>query len=89
MGFALFAREGRRVALTSEGRNFLEQARPVIEGAGGLEERARLFAGGRTFVLRVGAAPSTIERVLPLVRHFRRSGRTWRSRLLRTAAALC
>jgi DNA-binding transcriptional LysR family regulator len=67
LGFALFAREGRRVALTPEGRSFLEQARPVIEGAGALEERARLFAAGRTFVLRVGAAPSTIERVLPPV----------------------
>lgn len=72
MGFALFVREGRRIALTPEGRSVLEEARPVIEGAGAIEARARLLASGKTSILRIGGATSTIERVVPaLIAGFR------------------
>uniref|UniRef100_UPI003F4979E9 LysR family transcriptional regulator n=1 Tax=Cupriavidus necator TaxID=106590 RepID=UPI003F4979E9 len=72
LGFALFVREGRRIALTPEGRSVLEEARPVIEGACALEAHARLLASGKTSILRIGGATSTIERALPaLIAGFR------------------
>ena len=63
----LFERVGRRAVITSNGRALLERVRMVLDKADGVTEYARLLAAGKTSVLRVGAVPNMIERVLPEV----------------------
>jgi DNA-binding transcriptional LysR family regulator len=65
LGVDLFRRAGRRLALTSEGEQLLDSCRAVLACADALAERVRRFAQGDTGVLRVAAAPQTIENVLP------------------------
>lgn len=64
LGVRLFDRIGRRVHLTSEGEDLLRRSRRLLADAESLGERARALKGGRTGVLRVGAAPQAIETVL-------------------------
>ena len=64
LGVRLFDRIGRRVQLTSEGEDLLRRSRRLLADAESLGERARALKGGRTGVLRVGAAPQAIETVL-------------------------
>jgi DNA-binding transcriptional LysR family regulator len=66
-GVSLFDRTGRRVALRPEGELLLAQARYLVEDAERLRAKAQLLAKGRIYVMRLGAASNTLERVLPQV----------------------
>ena len=71
LGVELFTRNGRRVTLSPEGWSLLRDVNLVLEHAEVLIERARLLAAGKSLVLRVGGASSSIERVLPrLIQQF-------------------
>jgi DNA-binding transcriptional LysR family regulator len=72
LGVSLFTRHGRRISVSPEGWSLLRDAKSVLESADVLLDRARMLAAGKSAVLRLGAATSTIERVLPpLVNSFR------------------
>jgi DNA-binding transcriptional LysR family regulator len=71
LGVELFTRNGRRVTLSPQGWSLLRDVKLVLEHADALTERARLLAAGKSLVLRIGAATSSIERVLPrLIQQF-------------------
>jgi DNA-binding transcriptional LysR family regulator len=73
LGLPLFARVGRRLVLTAEGRELLGRSRRLLGDADALRDRAKAMAGAAATVLRVGA-PSLAQRFLPdvLRRHARR-----------------
>ncbi|MBN8508939.1 MAG: LysR family transcriptional regulator [Burkholderiales bacterium] len=64
LGFRLFDRVGRRLILTGEGEQLLEDCRRLLSSAAALRERARLLLGGETGTLKVAASPQFIEAVL-------------------------
>lgn len=64
LGFRLFDRVGRRLLLTGEGEQLLEDCRHLLNSADSLRERARLLLGGETGTLKVAASPQFIEAVL-------------------------
>jgi DNA-binding transcriptional LysR family regulator len=65
----LFRRSGRRLVLTREGEQLLGDCRTVLSIADSLNEQAQLLRQGDSGVLRVAAAPQTIESVLPSFLH--------------------
>ena len=67
LGLTLFDRVGRRAMITSAGKALLERARAVLAEADAVSDYARLLAAGKTSILRIGAVPNMIERVLPEV----------------------
>lgn len=67
MGVKLFARAGREVTLTPNGRAFLERARLLLSDAEALAEHASQLAAGKTSALRIGGTTNFIDRVLPEV----------------------
>ena len=69
LGLKLFRRSGRCLVLTREGEQLLGDCRTVLSIADSLSERAQLLRQGDTGVLRVAAAPQTIESVLPSFLH--------------------
>jgi|SRR5215813_5300428 len=72
LGVPLFDRVGRRVQLTSEGKDLLWRSRRLLAEADSLGERASALRGGQTGVLRVGAPPHVIETVLAsFLSHYR------------------
>ena len=90
LGVELFTRNGRRVTLSPEGWSLLRDVKIVLEHADVLIERARLLAAGKSLVLRVGGASSSIERVLPrLIQKFQPDGRTLKSPWYQAAAVAC
>ena len=64
LGLRLFDRVGRRLMLTGEGEQLLEDCRHLLSSAESLRERARLLVGGETGTLNVAASPQFIEAVL-------------------------
>lgn len=64
LGFRLFDRVGRRLMLTGEGEQLLEDCRRLLSSAESLRERARLLLGGETGTLKVAASPQFIESVM-------------------------
>lgn len=64
LGFRLFDRVGRRLLLTGEGEQLLEDCRHLLSSADSLRERARLLLGGETGTLKVAASPQFIEGVM-------------------------
>jgi DNA-binding transcriptional LysR family regulator len=64
LGLRLFDRVGRRLMLTGEGEQLLEDCRHLLSIADALRERARLLVGGETGTLRVAASPQFIEGVM-------------------------
>lgn len=64
LGLRLFDRVGRRLMLTGEGEQLLEDCRQLLSSADALRERARLLVGGETGTLRIAASPQFIEAVL-------------------------
>ena len=73
LGVALFDRVGRRVQLTSDGRDLLQRARRLLDDVESLAERARMLKGGSTGTIRIGAPTQVIEAVLaPFAAIFRR-----------------
>jgi DNA-binding transcriptional LysR family regulator len=69
LGLKLFRRSGRCLVLTREGEQLLGDCRTVLSIADSLNEQAQLLRQGDTGVLRVAAAPQTIESVLPSFLH--------------------
>lgn len=64
LGVRLFDRVGRRLMLTGEGEQLLEDCRHLLSSADSLRERARLLADGETGTLKVAASPQFIEAVM-------------------------
>jgi len=65
LGFKLFDRVGRRLALTPRGEQLLDDAAGVLSYVATLTERAGALRRGDVQRLRVAAAPVTIEPILP------------------------
>src|SRR5215510_15701020 len=71
LGVPLFDRIGRRLRLTSQGEDLLQQSRRLLMEADVLSARARALKGGQTGILRVGATPMVIENTLSgFLRHY-------------------
>ena len=64
LGFRLFDRVGRRLVLTGEGEQLLDDCRSLLNCASALGERAQLLGGGETGTLKVAASPQFIEGVI-------------------------
>jgi DNA-binding transcriptional LysR family regulator len=69
LGLDLFRRAGRRLALTAEGGDLLGHCRAVLSRADLLDQRIASFRQGEAGLLRIAAAPQTIENVLPTLLH--------------------
>ena len=69
LGFRLFDRVGRRLALTSGGEQFLGDCRGLLNHADAVGERAQLLRRGDTGVLKLAASPQHIESVLSQFLH--------------------
>jgi len=61
LGLRLFDRVGRRLVLTGEGEELLEDCRVLLGYASALGERAQLLRRGDSGVLKVAAGPQFIE----------------------------
>jgi DNA-binding transcriptional LysR family regulator len=73
MGLTLFVRDRRRVALTSAGTAFLDQAKSLLEHVDRAVEAARRAARGELGLLRIGYVPAVAGTGLPeIVRSFRK-----------------
>ena len=72
LGFKLFERMGRKIAITAHGKVMLEQIKVVLAHVEAVRERAQLLATGKTSVLRVGSTVNLIERIFPeILRQYR------------------
>jgi DNA-binding transcriptional LysR family regulator len=69
LGLDLFRRAGRRLVLTADGEQLLKDSRAVLGHADRLAERIASFRQGDAGLLRIAAAPQTIENVLPVLLH--------------------
>lgn len=61
LGLLLFDRIGRRLRLTGEGEQLLEECRSLLNQADAVGERAELLRRGDTGVLKIAASPQFIE----------------------------
>lgn len=74
LGVELFTRNQRNVQLTSAGRLYYEEVRPVFERLDHAAYLARQAAEGQTGILAVGFVASATYALLPLLyRHFRQT----------------
>jgi DNA-binding transcriptional LysR family regulator len=64
LGLKLFDRVGRRLVLTGEGEQLLDDCRGLLRCAGALVERAQLLRRGDTGKLKLAASPQFIEGVI-------------------------
>ncbi len=69
LGLKLFDRVGRRLVLTGEGEQLLNDCRGLLNYASAIDERAQLLQRGDTGVLKIGASPQHIESVLSTFLH--------------------
>lgn len=65
LGTTLFAREGRRIALTSAGRALQQQARALVTQFDRMERVVRDAAAPALDTLRVGVVPAVLAHALP------------------------
>lgn len=65
LGFKLFARAGRRLALTARGEQLLDDCRLLLGQADTLTERAGALRRGDIKVLKLAASALTIEALFP------------------------
>lgn len=74
LGLKLFDRVGRRLLLSNEGHQLLNDSRGILNYARALGERAQTLKRGDTGVLKVAASPHFIEGVFPdfLLRYAKR-----------------
>jgi DNA-binding transcriptional LysR family regulator len=63
LGLKLFDRVGRRLVLTGEGEQLLDDCRSLLDCAKAVGERAQLLQRGDTGLLKVAASPQHIESV--------------------------
>jgi DNA-binding transcriptional LysR family regulator len=64
LGLKLFDRVGRRLILSGEGEQLLENCRSLLGSVSSLSEQAQLLRRGDTGLLKVAASPVQIETVL-------------------------
>jgi DNA-binding transcriptional LysR family regulator len=65
LGLKLFDRAGRRLLLTSEGSQLLQQCRGLLSYSSALREQANALKRGDSGMLRVAASPHLIEGLFP------------------------
>ena len=65
LGLKLFDRAGRRLLLTSEGAQLLQQCRGLLSYSSSLREQANALKRGDAGMLRVAASPHLIEGLFP------------------------
>jgi DNA-binding transcriptional LysR family regulator len=71
LGVKLFDRVGRRLVLTIEGEQLLNDCRGLLNYAVAVGERAQVLRRGDVGVLRVSASPHLIEGIFPdFLRHY-------------------
>jgi DNA-binding transcriptional LysR family regulator len=71
LGLKLFDRVGRRLVLTNEGEQMLNDCRGLLNYARALGEQAEVLRRGDVGVLRVSASPHLIEGIFPdFLRHY-------------------
>jgi LysR family transcriptional regulator, benzoate and cis,cis-muconate-responsive activator of ben and cat genes len=66
LGFPLFKRTGKSIALTGAGKTFLAEARSVLQHLDNAVQSARAIATKVTAELRLGYAPSLTAKILPV-----------------------
>lgn len=69
LGVKLFDRVRRRLVLTGEGEQLLEECRAILGAVDNLRERALLLRRGNRGILRVAATPQTIDGVFSSFLH--------------------
>ncbi|KQT88355.1 LysR substrate-binding domain-containing protein [Aurantimonas sp. Leaf443] len=69
LGVALFERTTRAVALTEAGRDFVREARPLLDAADALVERLRDRGRSVSRVIRLGAIDSAAAGLVPALIH--------------------
>jgi DNA-binding transcriptional LysR family regulator len=69
LAIQLFEQVGRRLVLTSEGEQLLDECRSLLAHARSLSERTQLLRRGDTGVLRFAASPVQIDAVLSTFLH--------------------
>jgi DNA-binding transcriptional LysR family regulator len=65
LGLTLFDNLGRRLLLTSEGKEFLRHSRVLLAQAEAVLATGRALGSGRAGILRVGGAPHTLAALFP------------------------
>ena len=71
LGLKLFDRVGRRLVLTSEGEQLLNDCRGLLNYARAVGEQAQVLRRGDVGVLRMSASPHLIEGIFPdFLRHY-------------------
>lgn len=67
LGLRLFERQGRRVLVTSSGRQLLERCETVVQAVDGIAELAGELRSGRAGVVTVSCSPPHVARFLAAV----------------------
>jgi DNA-binding transcriptional LysR family regulator len=88
LGLTLFDNLGRRLALTSEGEEFLRHSRALLAQAEAVLATGRALGGGRAGVVRIGGAPHTLAAFFPsFVSKYEKENPGVRVRLFEAGAA--
>jgi len=88
LGLTLFDNLGRRLLLTSEGKEFLRHSRVLLAQAEAVLATGRALGGGRAGVLRIGGAPHTLAAFFPsFVTKYEKQNPGVRIRLFEAGAA--
>ena len=88
LGLTLFDNLGRRLLLTSEGKEFLRHSRVLLAQAEAVLATGRALGGGRAGVLRIGGAPHTLAAFFPsFVTEYEKQNPDVRVRLFEAGAA--
>jgi DNA-binding transcriptional LysR family regulator len=89
LGLKLFDRVGRRLLLTSQGDQLLNDCRGLLNYARAVGEQAQVLRRGDVGVLRVSASPHLIEGIFPdFLRHYAARYPNVQVRLVDAAAGL-
>ncbi|HET7156040.1 MAG TPA: LysR family transcriptional regulator [Hyphomicrobiaceae bacterium] len=88
LSLRLFDNRGRRLLLTSEGKEFLRHSRALLAQAEAVLATGRALGDGRAGVLRVGGAPHTLAAFFPsFVTEYEKQNPNVRVRLFEAGAA--
>jgi DNA-binding transcriptional LysR family regulator len=88
LGLTLFDNLGRRLLLTSEGKEFLRHSRALLAQTEAVLAAGRALGGGRAGVLRIGGAPHTLAAFFPsFVTKYEKQNPGVRIRLFEAGAA--
>lgn len=88
LSLRLFDNRGRRLLLTSEGKEFLRHSRALLAQAEAVLATGRALGDGRAGVLRIGGAPHTLAAFFPsFVTEYEKQNPDVRVRLFEAGAA--